>query len=324
MKHILVIHTGGTISMEMDSENDTVNIGATNPLTKATEELHKLANLTVKEPLHKPSPHITIGDMITLKSVIESECANGGIEGVVITHGTDTMEETAFFLDLTLETDIPVIMTGAMRSSNEVGSDGLYNFMAAIRTATHEDSKGKGLLVVFNDEIHTAREVTKIHTTNAAAFHSVTTGPIGTITNKAIHFHYAPLQQQKIKIKELTKKVGLIKAYAGMDASILNAYRELKYDGIVIEALGQGNLPPAVAEGIEKLLSENIPVVLVSRCFKGVVQDTYSYPGGGGELKKLGVIFCKGLNGPKARLKLLAALTHTDNLEVLNDQYFSN
>src|SRR5690606_1101669 len=100
MKHILVIHTGGTISMEADTENNTVNIGDTNPLTKGLEDLRKLARLTVKEPLHKPSPHITINDMLELKRLIESECASGDIDGVVITHGTDTMEETAFFLDL--------------------------------------------------------------------------------------------------------------------------------------------------------------------------------------------------------------------------------
>ena len=323
MKHILVIHTGGTISMEADTENNTVNIGDTNPLTKALEDLHKFVRLTVKEPLHKPSPHITINDMLELKRLIESECATGDIDGVVITHGTDTMEETAFFLDLTLDTDTPVVMTGAMRSSNETGSDGLYNILSAIRTAVYEKSIGKGLLVVFNDEIHTAREVTKVHTTNAAAFQSVVTGPIGTITNGSVTFHYDPLPQLKIKVNKITKRVGLIKAYAGMDSSILYTLSELKYDGVVIEALGQGNLPPDAVDGIDKLLSNGIPVVLVSRCLKGSVQDTYGYPGGGKQLKELGVIFCAGLNGQKARLKLLAALMQTNEIQKLKDEYFS-
>ncbi|WP_144461125.1 asparaginase [Siminovitchia fortis] len=323
MKHILVIHTGGTISMETDAENNTVNIGDVNPLTRATEDLRKLARLSVMEPLHKPSPHITINDMLEIKHLIESECSRRDIDGVVITHGTDTMEETAFFLDLTLETDVPVIMTGAMRSSNEPGSDGLYNFMAAIRTAVHHASAGKGLLVVFNDEIHTAREVTKVHTSNAAAFQSAIAGPIGAITNNAVSFHYDPLPQLKIKVKEITKRVGLIKAYAGMDAALLNALCEWKYDGVVIEALGQGNLPPDAVDGVVRLLSNGIPVVLVSRCPKGTAQDTYSYPGGGRQLKALGVIFCEGLNGQKARLKLLAALMQTDKIEILKDKYFS-
>lgn len=319
MKHILVIHTGGTISMEADADNETVDIADVNPLISLTKELNKIVRLTVKEPLHKPSPHITVNDMLKIKQLIESECAAGDIDGVVITHGTDTMEETAFFLDLTLETKVPVIMTGAMRSSNEPGSEGLYNFMSAIRTAADDGSQDKGVLVVFNDEIHTAREVTKVHTTNVAAFQNVSSGPIGTITNKSVIFHYQLLPQVRIKVKEITKRVALIKAYAGMDASILKAVSELKYDGIVIEALGQGNLPPAAAEGIEKLISARIPVVLVSRCLNGPVQDTYNYPGGGRQLKELGVIFCKGLNGQKARLKLLAALTQTTDIKTLNN-----
>ncbi|RST73678.1 asparaginase [Siminovitchia acidinfaciens] len=323
MKNILVIHTGGTISMEADTDNETVDIGDTNPMTMVTKDLNNLARLTVREPFQKPSPHITVHDMIELKLLIESECQSKKVDGVVITHGTDTMEETAFFLDLTLETDVPVVMTGAMRSSNETGSDGLYNFIAAIRTAVNEESKGKGLLVVFNDEIHTAKEVTKIHTTNAAGFQSIVSGPVGMITNKSITFHYGCLPQKKIKVKEITKRVALVKAYTGMDSSILEALKDLKYDGVVIEALGQGNLPPSAVRGIETLLTNQIPVVLVSRCLKGIIQDTYNYPGGGKQLKELGVIFCRGLSGQKARLKLLSALTQTDDILVLNDKYFS-
>lgn len=100
----------------------------------------------------------------------------------MITHGTDTLEETAFFLDLTVQVDVPVVLTGAMRSSNENGADGLRNFISAIRTAEEEQAKNKGVLVVFNDDIHTAIEVTKTHTTSVAAFQSPVAGPVGTIT----------------------------------------------------------------------------------------------------------------------------------------------
>lgn len=322
MKRLLLIHTGGTISMETDPDHDTVDIGEANPLVKATKELQQLARLTVKEPFHKPSPHITPGDMLKIKNLIESECKGGEVDGVVVTHGTDTLEETAFFLDLTLETDIPVIVTGAMRSSNQVGSDGLYNFMAAIRTAADDRSRGKGVLVVFNDEIHTAHEVTKVHTTNAAAFQSVISGPVGTITNKSVNFQYDPRPQNKIPVKTINKRVALVKAYAGMDDSILMALNKLNYDGVVIEALGQGNLPPDAVKGVELLLENQVPVVLVSRCLKGPVQDTYNYPGGGSRLKELGIIFAEGLNGQKARLKLLVSLMHTKNMEDLRNNFF--
>lgn len=308
--------------METDTGTNTVNMGDTHPLVQTANHLHLPVHLTEKQPFHKPSPHITVNDMLVLKNLIETEYRRSKVDGIVITHGTDTMEETAFFLDLTLEIDIPIIMTGAMRSSNDIGSDGIYNFMGAIRTAAHDQAKGKGVLVVFNDEIHTAKEVTKVHTTNAAAFQSVNSGPAGAISGDSIHFHYEPVKQKLIKIHEINKKVALLKAYAGMDSSILHAVRDLPYDGLVIEALGLGNLPPETAEGIESLIANDIPVVLVSRCIKGMAGAAYNYPGGGRKLKELGVIFSQGLNGPKARLKLLAALMHTNRVQDIKDTYF--
>ncbi|WAA10537.1 asparaginase [Fervidibacillus albus] len=320
MKKILVLHTGGTISMYEDEKTGAVKPFGQNPLIEKTKEISTLAELIVESPFHLPSPHITPREMLILKKRIDHHLQHSGIDGVVITHGTDTLEETAYFLELTVHTDIPIIVTGAMRSTNEVGADGLYNFMTSVRTAIHDDAAKKGVLVVMNDEIHTAKNVTKTHTSNISTFQSPQFGPIGMITKKDIVFHREPVRERKLSVHNLTKKVELVKAYAGMDDFLFTILSERKIDGLVIEALGQGNLPPKCLPGLKKLLDQQIPVVLVSRCFNGIVEDIYAYEGGGAELKKMGVIFSNGLNGQKARIKLQIVLDSKGKEEI--DRFF--
>ncbi|PAE22309.1 L-asparaginase [Bacillus sp. 7504-2] len=320
-KKILVIHTGGTISMSEDEQTGAVKPNESNPLTKKTEELVAFAHLIIEEPFNLPSPHITPTEMLKIRKLISQRSLTDDIDGVVITHGTDTLEETAYFLDLTIESKIPIVVTGAMRSSNEIGADGLYNLISSIKVAASEEAKGKGVLVVLNDEIHTAENVTKTHTSNIATFQSPQYGPIGIVTKRGVVFHHIPNRTEYYPITNVSKKVVLIKAHAGMDSTLLDAINALPCDGIVIEALGQGNLPPATISGIQALIKNNIPVVFVSRCFNGIAQDTYAYEGGGKQLKEMGVIFSNGLNGQKARLKLLILLATTSERNVIEQAF---
>ncbi len=315
-KKILVIHTGGTISMIEDADTGVVIESAQNPLKlKVLKDIDEF-DYIVEEPFQLPSPHITLVEMLTLKNLIEKYFSSTKITGVVITHGTDTLEETAYFLDLTIDNDTPIIVTGAMRSSNELGSDGPINFINSLRVAGNEEAVGKGVLVVMNDEIHAAKNVTKTHTSSVSTFQSPQYGPIGTITKRGVSFHNQPLDFEKYQIDNVNKSVTLLKAHAGMDASLLMTLAEMNIQGVVIEALGQGNLPPLTLPGIEKLLAKEIPIVLVSRCFNGIAEDIYGYLGGGSNLKKMGVIFSNGLNGQKARLKLLIALSHQGSVNL--------
>lgn len=211
MKNILVLHTGGTISM---SENDAGEImpNENNPLNQFKLAADVPLNLQTEEIFNLPSPHITPKEMLQLQQRILKAEADG-IDGVVITHGTDTLEETAYFLDLTLPSEVPVVLTGAMRSSNEIGSDGMYNFQSAIRVAAAEGSRQKGVLVVMNDEIHSARFVTKTHTTNVATFRTPTFGPIGLVANKEVIFFQEMISKTTVNLNELVSGVFLIKAY---------------------------------------------------------------------------------------------------------------
>lgn len=322
MKNVLVIHTGGTISMSQDEANKVVT-NKDNPMSNHQDVIAQYANVTEITPFNVPSPHMNIEYVEKLKEIIEEATKNESYDGFVITHGTDTLEETAYLLDLTTDISKPITITGAMRSSNEIGSDGLYNFISAIRVATSDESSDMGVMVVFNDEIHTARNVTKTHTSNTNTFQSPNHGPLGVVTKNSVQFHHKPYGHLILNEIDHTLNIPLVKAYMGMNSDVLTFHSDNNVDGIIIEALGQGNLPPTSLEGLDKCLDKNIPIILVSRSFNGIVGPIYAYEGGGATLTDKGVIFSNGLNGPKARLKLLVGLSNDLTFKQLK-RYFES
>lgn len=322
MSKIVIITTGGTIAMSEDLKTNTVKPLDQDTIDQLIPYLEDYAEIEMDHFLNLPSPHITPEHMYNLTLHIKKYLEQDGINGVVITHGTDTLEETAYFIDLLSTSEKPIVITGAMRSSNELGADGPLNLVNAVRVANNDASRGKGVLVVFNDEIHAARYVTKTHTSNVATFQSPENGPIGTVTKKGIRFSHAPLIEDNYKLQSPIDKVGLIKAASGMDDLLINTYIDNGFKGIVIEGLGQGNLPKEMLPGIKKAISLNIPIVLVSRCFNGVVEAIYGYDGGGKQLKDLGVIFSNGLNGQKARIKLMIVLNLLNDHPTELQQYY--
>lgn len=322
MKKLLLIHTGGTISMSQDETNKVVT-NSDNPISNHQDIIKQYADVTEITPFNVPSPHMNIKYVETLKLIIEDANRDENYDGFVITHGTDTLEETAYLLDLTINVSKPITITGAMRSSNEIGSDGLYNFISAIRVASSDNAADMGVMVVFNDEIHTARNVTKTHTSNTNTFQSPNHGPLGVVTKNSVQFHHKPYEHLVLNDINHDLNIPLVKAYMGMNNDVLNFYSEHQVDGIIIEGLGQGNLPPTCLEGLEKCLDKEIPVVLVSRSFNGIVGPIYAYEGGGATLAEKDVVFSNGLNGPKARLKLLVGLSNQLNAKQLK-KYFES
>lgn len=322
MKKLLLIHTGGTISMSQDETNKVVT-NSDNPISNHQDIIKQYADVTEITPFNVPSPHMNIKYVETLKLIIEDANRDENYDGFVITHGTDTLEETAYLLDLTINVSKPITITGAMRSSNEIGSDGLYNFISAIRVASSDNAADMGVMVVFNDEIHTARNVTKTHTSNTNTFQSPNHRPLGVVTKNSVQFHHKPYEHLVLNDINHDLNIPLVKAYMGMNNDVLNFYSEHQVDGIIIEGLGQGNLPPTCLEGLEKCLDKEIPVVLVSRSFNGIVGPIYAYEGGGATLAEKGVVFSNGLNGPKARLKLLVGLSNQLNAKQLK-KYFES
>ena len=303
-KKILVLHTGGTISMQADASGAVVT-SSDNPMNHVSNPLEGIQVHTL-DFFNLPSPHIKPKHMLALYQKIKEEADN--YDGVVITHGTDTLEETAYFLDTMEVPHIPIVLTGAMRSSNELGSDGVYNYLSALRVASDDRAADKGVLVVMNDEIHAAKYVTKTHTTNVGTFQTPTHGPLGLITKREILYFKTAEPRVRFDLNHIQGLVPIISAYAGMTDELIDMLDLEQLDGLIIQAFGAGNIPKETAQKLESLLQKGIPVALVSRCFNGIAEPVYAYQGGGVQLQKSGVFFVKELNAQKARLKLLIAL----------------
>ena len=303
-KKILVLHTGGTISMQADASGAVVT-SSDNPMNHVSNPLEGIQVHTL-DFFNLPSPHIKPKHMLALYQKIKEEAAN--YDGVVITHGTDTLEETAYFLDTMEVPHMPIVLTGAMRSSNELGSDGVYNYLSALRVASDDRAADKGVLVVMNDEIHAAKYVTKTHTTNVGTFQTPTHGPLGLITKREILYFKTAESRVRFDLNHIQGLVPIISAYAGMTDELIDMLDLEQLDGLIIQAFGAGNIPKETAQKLENLLQKGIPVALVSRCFNGIAEPVYAYQGGGVQLQKAGVFFVKELNAQKARLKLLIAL----------------
>ena len=303
-KKILVLHTGGTISMQADATGAVVT-SPENPMNHVSNPLEGI-EVHALDFLNLPSPHIKPKHMLALYHKIKEEADN--YDGVVITHGTDTLEETAYFLDTMEIPHMPIVLTGAMRSSNELGSDGVYNYLSALRVASDDKSADKGVLVVMNDEIHAAKYVTKTHTTNVGTFQTPTHGPLGLIMKQEILYFKTAEPRVRFDLEHIHGLVPIVSAYAGMTDELIDMLDLDHLDGLVIQAFGAGNIPKETAQKLENLLQKGIPVALVSRCFNGIAEPVYAYQGGGIQLQESGVLFVKELNAQKARLKLLIAI----------------
>lgn len=320
MKKIVVIFNGGTISMKVDP-----SIKAAVPSLTGEEIMSMVTGISEVAKVesfnfsHLPSPHMTIECMYDLYKLIDEQCKRDDIDGIVLTHGTDTLEETAYFLDLLLETNKPVVITGAMRSSSELGYDGPANLAESICTAISNEAVGRGVLICMNGEVNQAYEVTKSNSMSLNAFTSPNFGPVGIVDNNRVIFYRDAKREKNFNIKSLEKKVALIKCVASMENDILDFYIDKDYKGIVIEAMGRGNVPPNMVDGIERAIEKGIPVIVVSRCFEGRVFQSYGYKGGGKHLRNMGVIFGDNLPGQKARIKLIVALSAKASLDDIRE-----
>jgi len=277
-------------------------------LVAAIPSLKDRAAIDVFAFSNVPSAYLTMEDLVRLKDYIE-KLERDGYAGVVITHGTDTMEETAYFLDLTVQSEIAVVLTGAQRNPSLVSSDGPVNLSDSILTAADDSTPEMGAVIVFASEITAAREATKFHRTRVDTFKSLEFGPLGVVNNDRIIWYRRPPERSVYNIDSADKRVDIINSYTGADSSMMYCSLERNADGIVVDALGAGHVPPGMLEGIIKAIDKGIPVVLTSRVPLGrPLTDTYGFEGGERHLRSLGVIFGEDLSAWKARIKLIVLL----------------
>ena len=317
---ILLLATGGTISMQVDRER-----GGAVPRLSGREILDSLpgvdevARVEVREFGSFPGPHMTIERMWELRAAIRTAFAEG-MDGVVVTHGTDTIEETAYLLDRSLPAERPVVITGAMRNSSELSWDGPANLMSAIEVAASPEARQRGTMVVMGEEIVQGAEVVKTHTEAAGTFVSPNWGPLGVTDKGRAHFYRESRRKPMLAPAAPALPVDLVKIVAGMDSRLLECSLESGARGIVLEALGRGNVPPAVVPGLRRWTEAGKPVVITSRSLRGRVLDTYAYPGGGHELREMGAIFADHMTGQQARVELMLAIgVHGRNLDAIRD-----
>lgn len=325
MKKVAVIFNGGTITMKVDPKLKAAVPSLTGEeimsMVTGIEEFATVESYTFST---LPGPHMSPDIMLDLSKYIQNILKREDIDGVVVTHGTDSLEETAFLLDITINSPKPVIVTGSMRSGSELGYDGPANLAASICTATSEGAIGRGVMVCLNSELHCASEVTKANSMSLNAFQTPTFGPIGIVDNNKVIFYRSSNKKQHIVIDKIESKVDLIKCAAGMDSKLIDFCVNEGDRGIVIEAMGRGNIPPLMVDGVRRALEKGVAVVIVSRCFQGRVLDSYGYHGGGKELRDLGVIFGDNLPGQKARIKLMLALSVTGDINKIKDFFEKN
>ena len=322
---VVILGTGGTIAGKAGSNTEMTGYQAgeigIQTLINAVPEMLEVADVTGEQFCNIGSFDMIDDIWLRLSRRVSELLQQLEVDGIVITHGTDTLEETAYLLDLTINSDKPVVITGAMRSGSELGYDGPSNLAASICTAISEDAKGRGVLVCFNGELNSASEVIKANSMALNAFRTPNFGPIGIVDNNKVMFYREAKKSEKYEVKEINKDVAVIKCVADMDSTLIDFVVEKGFGGIVIEALGRGNVPPRMVEGIKKALDKEIPVVVVSRCFEGRVHESYGYEGGGKMLKDLGVIFGDTLPGQKARIKLALAINSNIKKEEIEKQF---
>lgn len=307
-RQICLITTGGTISMRVDADaGGAVPRLSGQEILATVPGIEEVARVDVREFGRFPGPHMTLERMWQLRAVIQ-DAVEGGADGVVVTHGTDTLEEAAYLLDRSLPASVPVALTGAMRNASELGWDGPANLLAAAQVAASPEAKGRGAMVVMDERIVQGAEVVKTHTEEAGTFRSPNWGPLGIVDKGRVLFYRESRRKPMLAPEVPAGPVDVVKIVAGSDARLVDASRDTGAVGIVIEALGRGNVPPAVVPGVHRWIEAGRPVVVTSRSSRGRVLDTYAYPGGGHELRSMGVIFADHLTGQQARLELMLAL----------------
>src|SRR5499427_2377744 len=262
------------------------------------------AELRIVDFRRKPGASLSFGDLFELATAING-ALDSGCQGVVVIQGTDTIEEVAYVLDLLLDTDAPVVVTGAMRNPTMAGADGPANILAAMRVAISPGARGLGCLVVLADQIHAARWVQKTHTASPAAFASPGHGPLGEVVEGRVSLPVALRHRSPALHPDPARRVrvGVATVVLGDDGSVAEAAGECA-DGLVIAALGVGHVPAGMAPVLGRL-ADRIPVVLASRIGAGPVHDrTYGYPGSERDLLSRGLISAGALAPVKARVLL--------------------
>ena len=318
-----LIATGGTIAMKIDPvKKAPVPAISGEDLLATVPEIADYARVEVLNQSNVPSDYMDPPRWVALQKAVDKALARKDVAGVIVSHGTDTLEETGYFLDLTVKSDKPVILIGAQRNASEKDFDGPRNLLGAARVCVTPEAKGKGAMLVLNNQINAAREVIKSHTSDVETFKSGDYGFLGNVDNDKVIFYRAPLRRQHVPlVSDNLAKVEIIPMFGGADGSLIKAAIAGGAKGIVIQGLGWGNVNIPMYEAIKDAIAQGVPVVVSTRVPNGRVLPVYGFQGGGKTLQDLGAISADNLPPHKARILLMLALQHTQKRDELQ-KYF--
>ncbi len=308
-KKVILIATGGTIASEKKEDTGLLQSGVISGEEIVQYcDIPKHIDLQVESMLQKASMHLSFDDLLAIKERIDLHLANDQVSGVVITQGTDTLEETSYFMNLITNHEKPIVFTGSQRSPRAVGTDAFINIKHAVLTASSKDLYNVGVVVVFNERIFHSRYVKKEHASNVQGFNSFGFGYLGIIDNESVHIFQKPIGNEYYKLTNMIPEVDIIKCYMQADDKYIRAAREAKVDGIILEGVGRGQVSPGMMTEIKRCVKLGIIVVITTSAVEGEVYTTYDYKGSTFDLKQAGVILGRDYDSKKARIKLMVGL----------------
>lgn len=314
-KKVSLITTGGTIASREISdgllESGAISGKELAELCQLPEEIE----VKVVDVFQLPSMHIGFEQMLTVREAILQEFQDPEVEGIVVTHGTDTLEETSYFLDLTIDDDRTVVITGSQRSPEEVGTDVYSNLRNSIYVAVNPNLRGIGAVVVFNERIYSAKYVKKVHSSNLQGFDSFGHGYLGIIDNDMVRVYQKPIIHEVHAVTKSLPRVDIIKCYSGQDGFVIDQLVAGPSKGIVLEAAGRGQVSPHMVDAIDRAVRQGIPVVLTTSAEEGNTYPVYSYPGSAHDLLNRGVILGSDYDSKKARIKLAVLLSVEEHVK---------
>jgi len=320
---VVVLATGGTIASMYDPEIGALRAALTGEeIVASVEGLSEIAHVSVEQIANVGSRDMTPEVWLQLADRANELLADPRVAGVVVTHGTDTLEETAYFLDLVVTSDKPVVVVGAQRAPTMFDTDGPRNMLDAVRVAISPEAIGMGTLVVMNGQINAAREVTKTNTLDVETFQTLDFGILGVADIEAVRFYRAPLRRQTIALESGVElgNVVIVSEYAGSDGRVIDLLLEDgELDGLVVAGLGLAHVTTATVAALERVRAEGVPVVIASRVPTGRIVPLYA---NNVELLDMGAVQADNLSPQKARVLLMVAMTRTTDTEALR-AYFN-
>jgi L-asparaginase len=317
---VWILGTGGTIASRYDPKlGGHVAAASTEDLINAVPELREVADIRALEHAKINSPSLDTATVFALRDRLRHVLADQAVAGAVITHGTATLEETAYMMDLTVGSAKPVVVTGSQRDFDEKDADGPRNLLQAVAVAADPASAGRGVLVALGGEIHSARDAVKAHTYSVSAFASRDGGKVGAVSQHGVIYFSRPERRIQLEVDHVKDNVQLIVMTQGSNDLLLRACINKRVDGIVVDAVGAGNMNLPFYHALSDALHAGIPVVISSRHLAGPPHPSKGYPGSLKSVTDRGAISAGYLSGVKARILLMVALAQTRNRDQLSD-----